>query len=248
MEDRSWFRTIPICESSFMASSLKHRTLSSAIVEQLRQSILDGTHEAGTQLRQDFLADQYGVSRIPVREALFQLEAEGLVRIIPHKGAVVSGLSLEEINDVFDLRLMLEPRLLSRSGPRLAAADFERIDEAHAAFSAAIAARDTSQFGVLNARFHLSLYARADLPRTEGIVAGLLQVSERYTRLQLATLPAMRRAEADHGHLRTLCHEGAFDEACRFLRDHVEAVRGDLVRLVAEKLGAGAEKAEATAG
>ncbi|MCZ8376568.1 MAG: GntR family transcriptional regulator [Beijerinckiaceae bacterium] len=231
-----------------MASSLKHRTLSSAIVEQLRQSILDGTHEAGTQLRQDFLAEQYGVSRIPVREALFQLEAEGLVRIIPHKGAVVSGLSLEEINDVFDLRLMLEPRLLAQSGPRLAAKDFERVDEMHAAFSAAIAARDTSQFGVLNARFHLALYARAELPRTEGIVAGLLQVSERYTRLQLATLPAMRRAESDHAHLRTLCREGAFAEACTFLRDHIEAVRGDLVRMVAEKLGMAGQKAEATAG
>ncbi len=57
-----------------------------------------------SQLRQDALADTYGVSRIPVREALFQLEAEGLVRIVPHKGAIVSELSLDEINDVFDLR------------------------------------------------------------------------------------------------------------------------------------------------
>jgi DNA-binding GntR family transcriptional regulator len=229
-----------------MVTSLKHRTLSSAIVEQLRQAILDGTHEAGTQLRQDVLAEHYGVSRIPVREALFQLEAEGLVVISPHKGAVVSGLSLAEINDVFDLRLMLEPRLLAQSGPRLVAKDFERIDEVHQAFSAAIAARDVSQFGILNARFHLALYARAELPRTEGIVAGLLQVSERYTRLQLAGLPAMRRAEADHAHLRNLCREGAFATACDVLRDHIEAVRDDLVRMVAEKLGLAAEKAGAS--
>ena len=60
---------------------LKHRTLSAAIVDQLRQAILDGTYPAGSQLRQDALGDAYGVSRIPVREALFQLEAEGLVRI-----------------------------------------------------------------------------------------------------------------------------------------------------------------------
>jgi DNA-binding GntR family transcriptional regulator len=141
---------------------------------------------------------------------------------------------------------MLEPRLLSQSGPRLAGQDFERIDAVHAAFSAAIAARDTSQFGVLNARFHLALYARAELPRTEGIVAGLLQVSERYTRLQLATLTAMRRAETDHARLRTLCREADFAAACAFLRDHIEAVRGDLVRMVAEKLGMGSETARAT--
>jgi DNA-binding GntR family transcriptional regulator len=219
-----------------MRNSLKHRTLSSAIVEQLRQAILDGTHPAGLQLRQDFLADLYGVSRIPVREALFQLEAEGLVRIIPHKGAVVSGLSLEEINDVFDLRLLLEPRLLGSSGPRLEAKDFLKIDQAHDAFSAAISARDTSQFGVLNARFHQALYARSQLPRTEGIVAGLLQVSERYTRFQLTSLAAMQRAEADHAHLRALCRDMAFEEACAFLRGHIEAVREDLVRMVGEKL------------
>ena len=59
-------------------STLKHRTLSAAIVDQLRQSILDGTYKAGAQLRQDALGEAYGVSRIPVREALFQLEAGGV--------------------------------------------------------------------------------------------------------------------------------------------------------------------------
>jgi DNA-binding GntR family transcriptional regulator len=61
-----------------MSAPLKHRTLSAMIADQLRQSILDGTHPAGAQLRQDALGEAYGVSRIPVREALFQLEAEGL--------------------------------------------------------------------------------------------------------------------------------------------------------------------------
>lgn len=223
-----------------MRSALKHRTLSAAIVEQLRQAILDGTYAAGLQLRQDFLAEQYGVSRIPVREALFQLEAEGLVRIVPHKGAVVSGLSLEEIHDVFDLRIMLEPRLLARSAPRLTAEDFRAIEQAHEAFAQAIAARDTNQFGVLNADFHMALYARADLPRTEAVVAGLLQVSERYTQFQLVSLASMRRAEADHAHLRDLCRAGDFVAACDFLRHHIEAVRVDLARMVAEKLTAAA--------
>ena len=86
-----------------MNPRLGHRTLSAAIVEQLRRDILDGTYAAGEQLRQDALAASFQVSRIPVREALFQLEAEGLLRIEPHKGAIVSAFSLEEIDDVFDL-------------------------------------------------------------------------------------------------------------------------------------------------
>src|SRR4029079_14112299 len=91
-----------------MRGPLKPRTLSAAIVDQLRQAILDGTYPAGSQLRQDALCEAYGGSRIPVREALFQLEAEGLVRILPQKGAIVSELSLDEINDVFELRGHIE--------------------------------------------------------------------------------------------------------------------------------------------
>ena len=97
-----------------MKVPLKHRTLSAAIVDQLRQSILDGTYPAGSQLRQDALGEAYGVSRIPVREALFQLEAEGLVRIVPQKGAIVSELSLDEINDSVrsGRRVRIEPKHL----------------------------------------------------------------------------------------------------------------------------------------
>jgi len=79
-----------------MKARFEHRTLSAAIAEHLRQEILDGQHAAGTQLRQDALAERFQVSRIPVREALFQLEAEGLLRMEPHRGAIVSSFSVEE--------------------------------------------------------------------------------------------------------------------------------------------------------
>ncbi len=125
-----------------MSPPLKHRTLSSAIVDRLRQEILAGSYPAGSQLRQDALAQAYEVSRIPVREALFQLEAEGFVRIVPHKGAIVSGLSLDEINDVFELRKLLEPRLLVSSVPALTAEDFAAVAGMEAAFEEAMTARD----------------------------------------------------------------------------------------------------------
>ena len=87
----------------------QHRTLASAVADRLREQILSSAYPAGTQLRQDALAASFGVSRIPVREALFQLEAEGLLQMVPHKGAVVTELSPEEVNDIFDLRVMLGP-------------------------------------------------------------------------------------------------------------------------------------------
>jgi DNA-binding GntR family transcriptional regulator len=182
-----------------MKAPLKHRTLSAAIVDQLRQAILDGTYRAGSQLRQDALGETYGVSRIPVREALFQLEAEGLVRIVPQKGAIVSELSLDEINKSFEK---------------------------------AIKARNVSEWGQLNADFHMALYVHAPQPRTRAIVLSLLQTSDRYTRLQLSNTKAMGTAEKEHAHLIALCRAQKVEEACRFLERHIEAVRKDLLQVV----------------
>jgi DNA-binding GntR family transcriptional regulator len=212
-----------------MTADIRHRTLSAAIADKLRQAILDGTHPAGSQLRQDALAESHAVSRIPVREALFQLEAEGLVRIMPHKGAIVSELSLDEINDVFDLRMLLEPRLLAASIPHVSDADFETFTAIETDFERAIVAGDVSRWGVLNADLHMALYAQALQPRTLSIVAGLLQTSDRYTRVQLSRAPALERAQTEHRMLIELCRNGALDEACGFLRAHIEAVRADLL-------------------
>jgi DNA-binding GntR family transcriptional regulator len=221
-----------------MDKTLKHRTLSSAIADRLRQDILGGALLSGQQLRQDALAAAYEVSRIPVREALFQLEAEGLVRIEPHKGAVVTSLSLEEVNDVFDLRVLLEPRLFARSIPALEDGDLQRIDAIQAQFSDAIAVRDTRQWGTLNAELHSALYARAGLPRTASIVVGLLQTSDRYTRVQLSTPSAMKRAEKEHAELIRLSRKRDVEKACALLKRHIETVRKDLLQILTRR-GAG---------
>ena len=215
-----------------MRTRLGHRTLSAAIVEQVRSDILDGTYPAGKQLRQDALAASFQVSRIPVREALFQLEAEGLVLIEPHKGAVVSAFSLEEIDDVFDLRGLLEPRLLAQSAPLLSAADLAEVSALDAEFTAAISRQDVAQWGHLNARFHLALYRHARQPRTLAIVTALLQTSDRFTRLQMNRAPALTRAESEHRRLLRLCRDGNVAQACNFLIAHIERVRRDLHTLV----------------
>jgi DNA-binding GntR family transcriptional regulator len=218
-----------------MPSPAFHRTLSSAIVERLRRGILAGRYPAGTQLRQDALAAEFAVSRIPVREALFQLVAEGLVRVEPHKGAVVAGFELPEIDDVFELRVLLEPRLLERSVPRLQAADYEDIETLDAAFDEAIARHDVARWGELNEQLHMSLYRHAALPRTQAIVSALLQSSDRYTRVQMNRDATLGRAQREHRRLIALCRSGRTREACDHLVAHIEAVRRDLHRLLQPK-------------
>jgi DNA-binding GntR family transcriptional regulator len=220
-----------------LKTRLGHRTLSAAIVEQLRRDILDGTYAAGDQLRQDALAASFQVSRIPVREALFQLEAEGLLRIEPHKGAIVSAFSLEEIDDVFDLRVLLEPRMLAQSAPLLTPQDYAEISALDAAFASAIAAQDVAQWGQLNARYHLALYRHARQPRTLAIVTSLLQTSDRFTRLQMNRAPAFTRAQKEHRQLLRLCREGKIPKARDYLVTHIEKVRQDLHALLRRNRG-----------
>jgi DNA-binding GntR family transcriptional regulator len=220
-----------------MRVSLPHRTLSAAITDRLRTAILDGEHAAGAQLRQDVLAEAFGVSRIPVREALFQLEAEGLVQMVPHKGALVTGLSKEEVDDVFDLRVMLEPRLLRDAIPRLTDADFLRIEGAQHAFEAMITSGGIAGSGTLNAEFHMALYAAAHLPKSISIVAGLLQTSERYTRLQLSSSRAFAKAAREHRELLAACRAGDVRSACDLLAAHIEGVRADLAAVLRRTSG-----------
>src|SRR5690348_10896665 len=88
---------------------IQRQSLTSAVAETLRERIVRGEIKEGEQLRQDAIATELAVSRIPVREALRQLEAEGLITIVPHRGAVVSLLSTEEIEEIFEMRAVLEP-------------------------------------------------------------------------------------------------------------------------------------------
>ena len=161
-----------------MSQDFPPRTLAGIVVDRLREQILSNDYPAGTQLRQDALAESFGVSRIPVREALIQLEAEGLVRMVPHKGAVVTELSRDEVNDVFDLRVLLETRLFRDSIKRLDAVDFAAIDAIQARFEAAVRERDPARWGILNQQLHAALYARASLPQTSAVVASLLQKTD----------------------------------------------------------------------
>jgi len=110
---------LTIVKSSSGPRTIERQTVAAATTRALREKILSGEIGEGEQLRQDALAAEYGVSRIPLREALRQLEAEGLVSFYPHRGAVVSTLSLAEIEELFEIRALIEPDVLRSKVRRL---------------------------------------------------------------------------------------------------------------------------------
>src|SRR5581483_11927857 len=110
------------------------------------------------------------VSRIPVREALRQLEAEGLVTFNPHRGAVVSSLSLAEIEELFELRADIECELLRRAIPRMSAEQLDRATDVLDEFQDALEAGESARWGPLNWHFHAALYAPAERKLTMGVL------------------------------------------------------------------------------
>ena len=136
---------------------------SEGLVDALRESILTGRYAPGTRLVQDDLAEAFGVSRIPLREALRRLEGEGLVVISPNRGAIVRPLAPKDVVDLYDLRLALEALVLRRAAERYA--DLRATTKArHALARQAIAARNLTALFRLDRDFHADLAAASDNP------------------------------------------------------------------------------------
>jgi DNA-binding GntR family transcriptional regulator len=146
-----------------MAIDLGHAAepRSESLVEELREAILTGRYAPGARLVQDDLAEAFGVSRIPLREALRRLEGEGLVVISPNRGAVVRTLAPKDVVDLYDLRLALESLALRRAAERYA--DLRASTKArHAQARHAIAARNLPALFRLDRDFHADLAAASD--------------------------------------------------------------------------------------
>ncbi len=215
---------------SLPRKGLEHKTIAAAVASELRRRIISGSFAGGFQLRQDMLAREFGVSRVPVREALVQLESEGLLKIHAHRGAVVSVPSLDEIREVFELRELLEPRLLLESAPRLTPEDYRQLTDIAARYAASHRAGDVASCAELNTAFHLGLHQHATQPKTLNIVAGLLRDSERHTRLQLHYDVHGDTAIADDARILALCSGQKYAEAGEVMRDHINAAAARLVK------------------
>ncbi|HBN8602315.1 TPA: GntR family transcriptional regulator [Pseudomonas aeruginosa] len=197
----------------------------------LRDAILDGRLVSGTPLRQEELAELFGVSRMPVREALRQLEAQALVQIVPHKGAVVTQLISDDAVETYAVRLLLEPEALRQSIPNLQAQDLE---EAHAHIAAMENETDLASLGRLNRLFHLALYRRTPNAKLLRLIDNELQEEERFLRFHLSAMGLGEMAQDDHKTLVALAAAGNTEGAAEVLRKHLQ-MASDTIRSYLER-------------
>jgi DNA-binding GntR family transcriptional regulator len=207
-------------------------TVADVTTDQLRRLIISGELADGAPLRQDALAEELGVSRIPIREALSRLEGEGLAASSPHKGYVVTALSRDEISELFELRALLEPELIRAAIPKMTTADLEQAEAVLASYNVDIDNADVPSWGEHNTRFHMALYSPSQRRKTIEIVRGLLVNTDRYTRLVLTLGTGVEQAKEDHGGLLELCRKKAVNQAAALAHDHIQRAHADLLELL----------------
>lgn len=216
-------------------SGIPRQSLPSAVADKLREQIIRGEIPEGAQLRQDAIATQYQVSRIPVREALRQLDAEGLIAIVPNRGAIVPALSPSDIGELFSIRALLEPEVLKQSIPLLTEEDFSEAESVLREYVSELRRPDhLSAWGRLNWQFHSILYSRANQPRFMAIIRNVNNSGERYTRLQLYLTHGVKRANEEHHQMLEFCRQRDVTAACELLRVHILHA-GDSLKEVLEQ-------------
>ncbi|MBX3010498.1 MAG: GntR family transcriptional regulator [Caldilineaceae bacterium] len=201
------------------------------IASALRTDILHGQLKSQMPLRQDEIAARFGVSKIPVREALQQLKAEGLVTFFPNRGAVVSALSSAEVEEIYLMRIALETVALARAIPQLTIADLARAERLLVAIDQT---EQAARWVELNWEFHALLYQPANLPRMMNWMSTLHTNVARYMVLYLAGLDYQAASQQEHRALLAACRQGEIEPATELLRQHLQAAADHLVAFLAE--------------
>ncbi|MGX7677486.1 GntR family transcriptional regulator [Jatrophihabitans sp. DSM 45814] len=220
-------RSRPHLEELAARLTVGYKTIGEMVYEVIREAIVAGVFAPGERLRQEALATAIGVSRIPVRSALLQLEAEGLVNFHPRRGAVVRSLSIEQLREIYELREVLEPHALRKSMKSMTVDRIERLRE----FAAKLdKEHEGSEFLEMRIEFYRELYDNENNPQLVKIIEDLRGSVGRY-------LLGWRIAQThDHSHAELVDEvaNGDVKAATKLLLAHLEQVRQGLEEMVAQ--------------
>lgn len=210
---------IRLYDPTMKTSSKATKTTSEILADQIRNAIISGKFPSGQALKQDVLASQFGVSKIPIREALYLLQNEGLVTFLNNRGSIVSELSINEVDEIYTMRIALEAIALERAIPNLKAADFIA---AESSLKLIEASDDPIEWSNLNWIFHSTIYRAAQMPKLLETVSVLHNNVARYLLLYLNTMQQQEHSQQEHWDLLEACRKGRIQQALGLLRQHLE--------------------------
>ncbi len=191
---------------------------SDIIAKHIREAIITGVLDEDEPIRQDDIAKLFGVSKIPVREALKRLEAEGLVEFQRNRGAVVTSITEPEIAEIFEVRAMLEANALKLSIPRMTEHTFQRAEDYCNEFARET---DVARWAELNWQFHSCLYEDANKPFLLNLIRSVNDRIERYLRIQLRLSGGTGVDDREHRQILAACRQRDVNLATDLLVTHL---------------------------
>jgi DNA-binding GntR family transcriptional regulator len=207
-------------------------TAQEAVLAELRRAIVSGELRPGEQVLQDALADRFGVSRVPLREALKILEGEGQVVYQPHRGYFVAELDLADLHEVYRLRDLLESEAVRVAVPRLTEEDVQRLSDAAADVDRADESGDLVAMTSANRRFHFALIEAAGMPRLARLVRILWDATDAYRSLYYAEQANRHSVHEEHRAVVRAVRDGDAERAVVLLRQHREHAVTEVSRVL----------------
>jgi DNA-binding GntR family transcriptional regulator len=211
------------------AETKGYEPMAAVVGRSVRDAILDGRLKPGERIRQEDIARRLGTSRIPVREALRQLETEGLVTLVPHSGARVAVLDFGRFSELYRLREAVEPMVIAESASRLTDEQLAHLRELVLTVEAA--SEDPLHWLEADRRFHLESYAAAPMPRVLSLVEGFWNQSQQYRRAYLYTVRTetnMEIVDCEHRLILEALERRNPDDAANLQRVHIRRTRTTL--------------------
>ncbi|MGW5641794.1 GntR family transcriptional regulator [Saccharopolyspora sp. NPDC003752] len=202
------------------------------VLGELRRAIVSGELAPGQPIRQDTIAQRLGVSRVPLREALKTLEAEGQVIYQPHRGYSVAELSLSDLLEVYRMRELLESEAAAVATERLTEADLARITDAQVDVEKAADSGDLVAMIAANRRFHFALLEPAGMPRLLRVVRTLWDATDAYRAVYYNSSTNRERVRHEHDSIVAAVADRRADDLVRLLDEHrrhaVDALRATI--------------------
>ncbi|AKG43792.1 GntR family transcriptional regulator [Streptomyces xiamenensis] len=192
-----------------------------AVTSELRRLVVEGVYPPGHRLVQDELADRFGVSRIPLREAMRTLISEGLLRSTPGRGTFVTVLDLEEIDEVYNLRRLIEPSFAEHVAERVSRRDISRFEEMVDRMDR-VAETGADSWSRTNLAFHLDMYRLSRLPLRYEIIAQMYHRLEPYSRFYVHGTCAYDRVQSEHAAMVQALADGDAAELARQITAHID--------------------------
>ena len=183
-------------------------TMVDGITERLRRAIIAGTIRPGERIRVAELERKFGVSHIPIREALRRLQSEGFVEISPRRTTIAAGVDLADLANIYDLRRIIEIEIGRRALSRMTKSDIDAVRRALESFQAVASDPSSGEFWERHRDFHWALLAPAANPTVQRVLDHLWQSSERYVRLFVSTFATMDTVMGLHVELYEACAGG----------------------------------------